>query len=797
MAQKIARFLTKLTLKAWPLFLIGTIALTAASMPRTIKLFKTISTDPADLLPSHFPNVMSLMKAREKLEKGVRVSFVFESDDPAKTLAYMKETAAKLRTHPLIGKVTDRKIGYDFFDEHKLMFMDLEDLKTIRDRVHRKIQQEKLGSLYIDFESGNGDDFSFKDLEDKYRGNHSEEAASEYNISADGKIYAFFAEPSSPDSSLSAASRFQDAMEEFVRTLTPATADPSMKVYFSGATKVLEYRALIRDLKRVGMISGILLFIPLLIRFRNPLNVGIMFLPLALSMPIAFAAASFFVPKLNVSTSFLFAILGGLGIENGIHIFSRYYEMRQVGRPLNESLKDIYEHTGRAILTSVASVAVTFLLLMINDFRGFSDFGLIAGLGLWIIFIVYFTFFPSLLLLLEKIRILRISTKTVEEPSFPVKPSWLKWSLVVFVLFSVFSFAVMPFLGFEFDSKKTRADIPESRIAKQKQRLTASRVNNPAVVVIGSAEEARALKTVVDQIKDGDKDSPTIDAARSYYDLVPQSQPEKMDIIHEIQKLLDDPAITLVKGDRRKDLDRFKEALAKSNPVEEGEIPEEVRYPMKGKPEVPGELFYINALPKLELDDGRNAMNFAEDVGTLTTPLGTYHPSSDAVVFGLVLKTMIQDSKKVLIISLLSVAFFVFVDFRSWRKTGIVLSSIVLGVFWLLGIMWIFGIKFNFYNMIIIPAAMGMSIDNSIHIYHRYEELGRGSLAKVLSSTGIASLLASLTNASGFFGLLFCVHKGLYSIGLLAVIGVATCLVSTLVFLPALLQSLENRRLLS
>ena len=793
MTKKIASFLAALTLRLWPLFLIGLLALSALSIPRTIGLFKNISTDPIDLLPRKHPNVQALLKVRDKLEKGIRASVVFESDDPQATLLFLADTVEKFNAHPMVGKVTARKIGYDFFNKHKLLYLDLDDLRTIRDRVDRRIQKEKLRGLLIDLEED--DSVSFKDIEEKYKGRYSEETQSEYNVSPDGKIYAIFVESKGEYVPLSKASKFQDAMEEVVGSLVPTAYHPTMKVYFSGATKVLEYRALIKDLKRVGMISGILLFIPILIRFRNPLHVLMIFLPLAVAMPISFAAASFFVDKLNVSTSFLFAILGGLGIENVIHIFSRYYETRTAGKNRPHGILEIYEHTGRAILTSVASVAVTFLLLLINEFRGFSEFGLISGLGLWIIFGVYFTFMPSLMILLEKLRILRFRHNTSEsEPSFKVKPAWLTGSLAIFLLFSVFSVAAIPFIKFEYDSKKTRAEIPEVIEAKKKQRMTTRRVNNPAVVVINSEEEADALHEAVARRIEEDKLTPTIDTARSYYDLVPKEQGAKLKVIGEIEKLLDDDTIRLVKGEQKKDLDRFRKAIEETTPVEAKKIPQEVIDIFKGKPEVPGELFYINAIPEIELDDGKNAMNFADDVQSLETKTGVYHPSSDGVVYGTVLKTMLRDSRKVLLISLLSVTFFVFLDFRNWRKTAIVMLSIVVGVFWLLGLMLIFGIKLNFYNMIIIPAVMGMSIDNSIHIYHRYEELGRGSLAKVLGSTGIAVMLASLTNASGFFGLLFCVHRGLYSIGLLAVIGVGTCLMSTLVFLPALLQFLEHIR---
>lgn len=787
--------LVRLTSKFWPAVLVLFLIVSAASIPRTIRLFKAISTDPADLLPSKHPNVQSLFGLRDKLEKGVRTSIVFESDDPAATLRFLQETSEALRKEPYVGRVIDRKVGYDFFDKHKMFLVSLEDLKEIRQRVDRRIQKEKLGGLYIDLE--NETQLEFGDLERKYGVDRSGGSLkSPYNVSADGKIYSIFVESPAGDTGLSAASRFQDRMERFVETLKPGNYHPSMKVYFSGATKVLEYRALMKDLKKVGLISGILLFLPLLFRFRSPVRVGIVFLPLLIGMPISFAVSSFFVAKLNVSTSFLFAILGGLGIENGIHIFGRYHEDRMKGMEREKALEEIYSHTGRSILTSVASVAVTFLLLVMNDFRGFSEFGLIAGLGLWVIFLVYFGCMPSFLILFEKIRLLRFKAGEGEaEWNLNVKPAFLKAALAVFAVFSLFSFFVMPRVGFEYDSKKTRAEIPQVIEAKKKQRLTASRVNNPAAIVIKSPEEAAALKQAVAQkiekdAKEGGET--TLEGSLSYHDILPVDLDEKKTVISEILTLLKDDTLALVKGEKKEDVDRFRKALEEAQPFVESDIPVELKDLFLGKPEVPGEVFYVNPKPKLELDDGRIAMKFAEEIGTLATQAGIYHPSSDGVVYGIVLKTMLNDSKKVLAISLLSVAFFVFLDFRNTRKTAIVMTSIVLGVFWLLGVCWLAGLKLNFYNMIIVPAVMGMSIDNSIHVFHRYEELGPGSLPKVLGTTGLSALIASLTNASGFFGLLFCLHKGLYSIGLLAVIGVGTCLLSTLVFLPALLQFLEG-----
>lgn len=790
------RNLIKFHRRYWPIVLLVISLASAISIPPTIRLFKNISTDPIDLLPKDNPNVATLLKVREKLERGIRSTIVVESNDREANIRFINDTVEKLKTLPFVARVEWKKGGYEFFDKHKLLFMDKEDLETIRNRIERKIKKEKLLGLYIDLEEPEEEEFSFKDLEEKYTSKYDKDVASPYNESSDGRIFSIFVESPTGDTGLSAASRFHDSLMAFSKSLNPATYHPSMKVFLTGSTKVIEYRTLVSDLTKVGLISLILIFIPLLVRFRNPLYVLFMFLPLILSLPISFAVASIFVPKLNICTSFLFAILGGLGIENGIHIFSRYRETRKRGFDMQTALEEIYTKTGRAILTSVLSVSVTFLALVWSDFRGFSEFGLISGIGLLVIFIIYFLFMPSLLVMAEKISLLRFAPK---EEITEFRPLVWKvrfdWVLICGIAFTVICFTVAPFLTFEYDAKATRADIPEAREAKAKQRQTTKRVNYPAVVIIEDQNEADHLQTIVKNKITDDKLTPTIDTARSYYDLFPTQQEEKMKVIKQISRLLQDRTFKLLKKADKENIDKFRKAVDETQSITPENVPADLAYLFKGNAKKPGELFYINAIPSLELDDGQNAMKFADDAGTINTASREYYPSSDAIVYGLVLKTMLKDAPKVIIFSILCIIFFVFLDFRKIGTTILVVTPILLGVVWMLGVMWFAEIRFNFFNMIIIPAVLGMSIDNSIHIFHRYRELGTGSVARVLSSTGMAALLASLTNASAFVGLLFCAHRGLYSIGQLAAVGVATCLLSTLVFFPALLEFLEKVRI--
>jgi hypothetical protein len=127
------------------------------------------------------------------------------------------------------------------------------------------------------------------------------------------------------------------------------------------------------------------------------------------------------------------------------------------------------------------------------------------------------------------------------------------------------------------------------------------------------------------------------------------------------------------------------------------------------------------------------------------------------------------------------------------RAVFLVFSPLILGILSLVGIMHLLGIQFNFMNSIIFPILIGIGIDNGIHIYHRYREAGLGSLRFVLQKTGDAIFLSSATTMIGFGALLIAFHKGLQSIGLLAVIGMGICFITSVTVLPALLQILENR----
>ena len=224
--KKIAHLLTRL----WYLPLILMSLLTALCYPATVDLFKNISTDLIKLLPSNYESVQTLEKIRAKFEGGSSLAIVLESENSEKTKEAILFLANEFLKDKEISNVHYKKIGYSFFDKHKLLFLDLEDLETIRDRIDRRIQKEKLGGFYIDFEDdgSEGDDFKFGDLETKYKTRYNAGARNEFITDNDGKIFTIAVAPTDKSETLKSFDSFYTYIRGKVEGMGLKRFDPTL-----------------------------------------------------------------------------------------------------------------------------------------------------------------------------------------------------------------------------------------------------------------------------------------------------------------------------------------------------------------------------------------------------------------------------------------------------------------------------------------------------------------------------------------------------------------------------------------
>jgi hypothetical protein len=141
--------------------------------------------------------------------------------------------------------------------------------------------------------------------------------------------------------------------------------------------------------------------------------------------------------------------------------------------------------------------------------------------------------------------------------------------------------------------------------------------------------------------------------------------------------------------------------------------------------------------------------------------------------------------------SLGAIAILVLLHFRNIPCVILALFPVLIGTIWMVGWMGWQNIPFNPANIMTLPLVIGIGVTNGIHILNRFaEEQNPGILAK---STGKAVLVSGLTAIAGFGSLIPARHQGIASLGIVMSVGIATCMLSALTFLPAVLTILVRK----
>jgi predicted RND superfamily exporter protein len=138
----------------------------------------------------------------------------------------------------------------------------------------------------------------------------------------------------------------------------------------------------------------------------------------------------------------------------------------------------------------------------------------------------------------------------------------------------------------------------------------------------------------------------------------------------------------------------------------------------------------------------------------------------------------------------------VVVSFLSSRrvKNGLlVLGSLLSGVALMAGALVAIGVRVNFLSFIAFPITFGIGVEYAVNVLARHES-DPSNTARVVSGTGGAVALCSLTTIIGYSSLLLAQNRALFSFGVLAVLGEIACAAVAVIALPAALELLSRDR---
>ncbi|MFQ6617428.1 MAG: MMPL family transporter [Fidelibacterota bacterium] len=153
-----------------------------------------------------------------------------------------------------------------------------------------------------------------------------------------------------------------------------------------------------------------------------------------------------------------------------------------------------------------------------------------------------------------------------------------------------------------------------------------------------------------------------------------------------------------------------------------------------------------------------------------------------------------RDGKRATVLTIIVVFTLLLLDFRNMRTAVLAMVPLIFGSIWMVGTMNLAGLMLTFVNIMGIPLILGIGIDDGVHILHRYRMEGKGKIGTVMSSTGKAVFLTSLTTMMGFGSLKFATYRGLGSLGTALFIGVGVCFLASVLILPALIGLFERNK---
>jgi hopanoid biosynthesis associated RND transporter like protein HpnN len=559
--------------------------------------------------------------------------------------------------------------------------------------------------------------------------------------------------------------------------------------------------------------------------------------------------ATLTVGHLNILTITFLPMLIGLAIDFGVHLITRYEEELRHGKSDRISLEKAMVNTGLGIITGAFTTAAAFFAMGFTDFKGIQEMGIISGGGLLICLVPMMTMLPALLLRGRQNKMDEAAPQKADRRA-QLEKIWLDRPFAVIgvtVALCVLCFTKFPAVYFDYNLLNMQSKGMPAVEFERKLIDSAGKSVLFAAVIATNAEEAVELEKRIAKL-------PTVATNDAMSQFITGNQQPRLEVIGQIKRDLaglrflpmdtepvnvDDLSRTLwslngylglalneieehnetqlaaqVKsirasidefrremnsGNRKlvsQRLAAYQQALFKdlqetfralrtqdnSSPLTAKDLPASLRDRFVG---VTGKQL-IQVYPKSNVWERAEQKAFVDELRSV------YPQVTGTPVQLLEYTTLLKNSYiQAAFYSLIAIIIMVFLHFKNISSVILALIPVAIGAIWMVGMMGWRGIPFNPANIMTLPLVIGIGVTNGIHILNRFaEEQNPGILAK---STGKAVLVSALTAIAGFGSLIPAKHQGIASLGAVMSVGIATCMLAALTFLPAVLTLLIRK----
>lgn len=655
-----------------------------------------------------------------------------------------------------------------------------------------------------------------------------------YPTLGDGQIGFVAAKAGTFGNEFANASPMVVRLREILDELRPTTG--TLRIRLTGLPVLLhdERETVATDGFRSTLVSLLLVVLVFALGFRELKRPVLAVLALICGMGWTAGFTTLAIGHLNFISVTLTTMLMGIGIDFGIHFIFRYDEEMAAGETAEQAIVRTLEGTGVDTLVGAAATAAAFLALTQANFRGISDFGIIAAGGTFLCFLSTITVLPALLAMFPS------AARRKVEPSKDVallEQTMLRnsgWVVSFWVLLTVGSCFVATRVGFSYNLLEIQAqEIPTvqtelemvrerntvlaaeaiatspQQAREQFDRLAAlpsvARISSilPLLPVVSASKQAR-IEAIVLELRRLQMPKPvsleTVEdllVLRQRLQELERSVPSHrndQELLREVERLkqkiaeMDPGPIqdalkdfqSKVRGDLAQTLGFLQKQTAQPPTLQD--LPDELvlRYVSRdGK-------FRQNIQPVKDIWQQEHLDEFLGQLKSVE-PRVMGHPVIQEAILSAFHRTLDRTPW----FSLLGVLVVFTVYLRKPRAVFLSLLPASLAVLMIFATMGMLGLDFNVVNFVGIPISVGLGAVYGVHSLHRMRELGDETV--LTSSTGPALLLSGVTDIVGFASLMTAQHRGISSLGLVLSVGIGVSFITSLVLLPTIRRFWRQR----
>ena len=578
-----------------------------------------------------------------------------------------------------------------------------------------------------------------------------------------------------------------------------------------------------RDLHITLCFSAIGLILLFLIAYRGRLIIlGLIIISVASGLIWTLAFAYIKIGTFNALTSSCGAILLGLGVDFSIHLLHRFGKEIKEHQNTLLALQNTLSETGLGVITGALTTAGAFYSILIIRFQGLSDLGLTVGTGILLCLLsTIFVLLPLLVLLSKwfkkKNNQLDIMPFPLEKKLEKLSDIIIKYPKKILIIVSIITcgmlYIVISKTHFDSDIRNLRLKDDALKTEEKINERFATSLNY--ILLITTSDDLENLFQLQDIIKER-LDKLQADKIVSHYNSIQTyipSMKNQKEIILQLESLELDTlalhndfreALKVVGFKYTKENKNYIKSLISALMVREPLTPFQFKDPNLQK--VLKRYFYSGE----NGDTGVNGRKIYKTATYIHFPITNYKMeefeafyitikerlkslgdsinfTGPQIVFFEFREIIIKNSIIASIIALILVFIILIIHFRNIGYILLVITPLLLGILFMLGTLALLGTSLNFMNIAVAPMIIGIGIDDGIHILNRYLEKNKYNLRETIIYTGNSIIMTSLTTIIGFGALMLAEFPGVSSIGLVALLGVGFCLLTSVIVLPALI----------